>query len=131
MGTSHQDRHREMAIVSMDRDSDQKDVIWNLLSLVLPQTLFEVRVKTPGPFPHSTCQVAEITPRPWPTPRLEKETWKGLPKSLPRVCIRVHSSSPPVAPEARAGQIRVRNTPARKVHELVTLVPVSWEPPLF
>lgn len=39
MRTSQQDRYREMAIVSMDRDSDQKDVIWNLLFLVLPQTL--------------------------------------------------------------------------------------------
>lgn len=62
VGTSHQDRHREMSIISMDRDGDQKDVIWNLLLLVLPQTSFEVRVKTPGPFPHLPHQVAEITP---------------------------------------------------------------------
>lgn len=64
--TSDQDRHRRMAKLSMDI---QTEISGNLLWPYLPQTVSDSRFKSPGPFPHPTCQAAQLT-TPWPWPLL-------------------------------------------------------------
>lgn len=64
--TSDQDRHRGMAKLSMDI---QTEISGNLLWPYLPQTVSDSRFKSPGPFPHPTCQAAQLT-TPWPWPLL-------------------------------------------------------------